>query len=137
MQKEVQAADTMLGLGPQAAQEPTRNTDQVSKAGSSVSKPVAQSNIDSLNEFRSQLGLIQKSRPKDFSKTLDVAVATPVIEEADMDAVSTTNMAAPEQDSAGGSYVELIRYFNQLDIDMRELSQLRTCFIGNDKSSLK
>ena len=47
------------------------------------------------------------------------------MEENDLDNVSMTNAAVAQdqiEDEDKGSFVELIRYFNQLDIDMRELS---------------
>ena len=54
--------------------------DIVSKAGSSVSKNVQETNLEQLQDFRSKLGLIQKNRPeKDLvSNALDgVSVKTP------------------------------------------------------------
>ena len=68
---------------------------------------------------------------------MDVSVATPVL---DLDSASMANMMLASDQIAGEDrlkFVGLIRYFNQLDIDMRELSQLRSCFIGQDKSSLQ
>lgn len=59
-----------------------RNADQVSKAQSSVSRPVQQKNMESLADFRSQLGLMKKNRPEDkTSDALDgISVMTPNID---------------------------------------------------------
>lgn len=62
-----------------------RNADQVSKAQSSVSRPVQQKNMESLADFRSQLGLMKKNRPEDqTSNALDgISVMTPNIDAGD------------------------------------------------------
>ena len=92
MQREIQADNVTAAYGLNAAAETAtrNNADQVSKAGSSVSKPVMQSNMEQLHEFRSQLGLIKKNRPKEDAEMPAVSVTTPIINE-DLDRLSTMN----------------------------------------------
>ena len=64
MTKEINPTTIGDVYGLNQAAEPTVNKiDQVSKAGSSVSRPVLQANMEQLHELRSQLGLIKKNRP--------------------------------------------------------------------------
>ena len=75
MNKEIRNSGAPSNAGAQ------RNSgDIVSKAGSSVSKNVQETNLEQLQDFRSKLGLIQKNRPeKDLvSNALDgISVRTP------------------------------------------------------------
>ena len=84
------------------------------------------------------------------------STATPIIRE-DMDRLSSTNVAIdPERDiaqpmTAGNKFVAalqkrdrelfdrlvaLMYFFNQLDIDMRLVSQLKTCFASKEAGTL-
>lgn len=53
--------------------------DSISKAGSSVTRSVQKQNLDQLNDFRSKLGAIMKSRPEDAASNVfdGVSVQTP------------------------------------------------------------
>mmetsp|Transcript_23916 Transcript_23916/g.32054 ORF Transcript_23916/g.32054 Transcript_23916/m.32054 type:complete len:135 (+) Transcript_23916:622-1026(+) len=111
--------------------------------------------MDQLHEFRSQLGLIQKSRPKaDYSATVDASVTTPLLETSDqeLDRLSTNAQIVAERDvaaptSASNKFVAALQkkdrelfdklvalmfFFNQLDIDVRLVAQLRSCFGSKD-----
>ena len=155
MQKEILQtvnAEDVYGLS-KAADPEARQVDQVSKAGSSVSRPVLQANMEQLHELRSQLGLIKKNRPVEMP---DVQVNTPMMG-ADMDRLSTTNVAIDlERDmaqpaTAGNKFiaalqkkdrelfdklVALMHFFNQQEIDMRLVAQLKTCFTSKEQGTI-
>ena len=69
MHREIVGAYGLSKDNHQVEQMTRAGGDQVSKAGSSVSKPVLQSNMEQLYDFRSKLGMIKKNRPTSEDQT--------------------------------------------------------------------
>ena len=93
--------------------------------------------MEQLHEFRSQLGLIQKTRPQgDNFDSISTTNATALINKRDSNAENFAQELKKSDRELYERLVDLLRFFSQLEIDMRELSQFKTCFIAKDKGSL-
>lgn len=115
--------------------------------------------MEQLYDFRSKLGLIQKNRPKNDQESqnaLDgISVLTPMM---DQDRIQKAAAVIGVHDLKGGAtggaaekliqhlmktdraqydrLVDLMRYFNMQEIDLRLVSQLKACFINKDHEAL-
>jgi hypothetical protein len=137
--------------------------DQVSRANSSVSKPVKASNMEQLQDFRSQLGLIVKNRPQkdEMSNAFDgVSVQTPGNDmeldrlSAKLSTVGIRDVGALQgSDGPGGmnkfiknlattnrpqyeKLIELMKFYNAVDVDLRFVSQLKASFISKERGAM-